>query len=577
MHRRSRLLPLVLPLLLPLLAAAPIGAAAPPPTVHVKIIALNDFHGNVLPRRAQDRLLGGAAVLAAYFRAAEDAMRGRPAAAPEDGDLDATGTIFAIPGDFAGKSPFESAVFDDSPADAFLDHLANRHCVPGGADAGCNVVGGLGNHEFENGLAALRRRLFGAAVSPVPGGPARAIMARFAPPLPAPRIPYINGNVVDAADGTPLLPASRLLEVRGAKIGFVGAVLAETPRFLLRSRAEQIRVADPVPAINAAAKDLRARGAQAVIVLLHHGGAQSIPPERERNRPAGQFEGVVVDVITALDDAVDVVLSAHRHDYTNALVPNRSGKPILVTQAFAFGETYADVDLEIGPDGVVTKTAAIVVAWGDAGAGRRPVRALVDLQKDTTRRADALRKEVVGSSSAKAPADRDPAGLSPAGAIVAEAMRAAVGAEVGFAAPATIAGPVPQGKVTFGEVVMLAPFELRLYRAEMTGAALRAALEEQWASTPARALDAAGIAYAVDRDRPAGDRVRDVRIGGAPLDPARVYTVALNEYLARDPVLFRALYAANARPLDMTDLDAVVVAAQAGLKPVPIAVAPAGP
>ena len=80
-------------------AIAVAAGAAPAANVHVKIIAINDFHGQVLPRRAQGRPVGGAAVLAAYVRAAQDAMRGRPAATPEDDDLDATGTIIAFPGD----------------------------------------------------------------------------------------------------------------------------------------------------------------------------------------------------------------------------------------------------------------------------------------------------------------------------------------------------------------------------------------------------------------------------------------------------------------------------------------------
>ena len=553
-------------------AIAVAAGAAPAANVHVKIIAINDFHGQVLPRRAQGRPVGGAAVLAAYVRAAQDAMRGRPAATPEDDDLDATGTIIAFPGDFAGASPIESAVFDDAPADAFLDRLADRHCVPGGADARCNVVGTLGNHEFENGLPALRRRLFGPAASPAPAGPARALIARFAPPAPAPRVPFVSCNVLDAADGKPLLPPSRIVEVRGTKIGFVGAVLRETQRFLIPSRAEQIRISDPIPAINAAARDLRARGARAVVVLLHDGGSQTVPPEAARSKPAGQPVGAIVDEVYRLDDAVDIVLSAHSHNYTNALVANRGGKQILVTQAFAFGAAYADVDLEIDESGVVAKNAAIVAAWGDAGPGRRPDRAVAETADDAAHRAEELQREVVGRAADDVSAAKGAAGLTPIGAVVAEAARAAAGADVGFAAGATIAGGIDKGKVAFREILLAAPYELRLYKAEMTGERILAALEEQWADkgTP---LDAAGLTYVADRRRPEGARVAQVKVGGAPLDAARVYSVALNEYLARDPVRFKTFFAAAAKPIDATDLDALLTAARAGVRPLPPAAA----
>ena len=48
-------------------------------------------------------------------------------------------------------------------------------------------------------------------------------------------------------------------------------------------------------------------------------------------------------------DEIDVVVSGHAHSFTNALVANANGKPILVTQAFASGTAYADIDLAIDP------------------------------------------------------------------------------------------------------------------------------------------------------------------------------------------------------------------------------------
>ena len=48
-----------------------------------------------------------------------------------------------------------------------------------------------------------------------------------------------------------------------------------------------------------------------------------------------------------------------------------------------------------------------------------------------------------------------------------------------------------------------------------------------------RAGEIAKADPSADLDRPAGERVVDVSIGGAPLDPAKVYVVATNDFMAR--------------------------------------------
>lgn len=86
---------------------------------------------------------------------------------------------------------------------------------------------------------------------------------------------------------------------------------------------------------------------------------------------------------SALDDAVDVVISGHSHAFTNALVPNQNGVDILVTQAFSNGTAYAEIDLELDPQSadVVSKAARIVTTFSDQAPGSErdaEVQALVD-------------------------------------------------------------------------------------------------------------------------------------------------------------------------------------------------------
>jgi len=95
---------------------------------------------------------------------------------------------------------------------------------------------------------------------------------------------------------------------------------------------------------------------------------------------------------------------------------------------------------------------------------------------------------------------------------------------------------LPAGPLTKRDIQALLPFLNVLVKLEVTGATLLSALERSVGAYPQEAggfLQLSGATVAFDPSRPAGERVVRVTVGGAPLDPARRYTVATNSYLAR--------------------------------------------
>ena len=62
-------------------------------------------------------------------------------------------------------------------------------------------------------------------------------------------------------------------------------------------------------------------------------------------RRESRVHGPIVDIISELDEEVDLVLSGHTHQFTNALVRNQSGKVILVTQVYSYGTAYPEINL----------------------------------------------------------------------------------------------------------------------------------------------------------------------------------------------------------------------------------------
>ena len=90
------------------------------------------------------------------------------------------------------------------------------------------------------------------------------------------------------------------------------------------------------------------------------------------------------------------------------------------------------------------------------------------------------------------------------------------------------------GAVTFGELFAAQPFGNTLVTLSLTGAQIKALLEQQWQPEVTRILQVSrGFTYTWYGDRPAGDRVpaNGIRLDGRPLDPAASYRVTVNGFL----------------------------------------------
>lgn len=539
--------------------------------VKVRLLGFNDFHGQLSARAIGARPAGGAAVLASYLRAAQAGMEDR--------------TIIVHAGDHVGASPPNSALLQDEPAVTFLNLLANRHCQylePGsrGGFGGeqdedlddrfeewmsprCNVLGVTGNHEFDEGSGELGRLLQGGNH---PAGPFLESPWRGA------RYPTLAANVIDVSTGRPILPPYLVKRVDGVPVAFIGLVLKETPTIVTPAGVAGLAFLDEAATANAIVSRLRRRGIHAFVVVIHKGGFQT----PSFSGATGSAPGIGSDmadiqaVVTRLDDDVDVVVSGHRHSFTNALLRTTGGKEILVTQAFSASTAYAQIDLELDrrTRDVVGKTAVVATTWGDAGPGLFPDPAVAALVTAATDRVAPLVNQQVGTALAPLTRSASPAGEHALGRLIADAQRAAVpGADAAFMNPGGVRADLDAGPITWGELFTIQPFGNSLVAMTLTGAQVQTVLEQQWVGqTSPRILQPSGIAYAWSSSAPAGAKVSGVTIGGAPIDPLARYRVVVNSFLASGGDNFRVLVEGTDRVGGAVDLDALVdyVKAQPG-------------
>ena len=309
-------------------AAKPPNAG--PPNVNVQLVAINDFHGNLNPPTGSGGRVGTVANDAACTPANNCAFAGGVTylAADVKALRQANpNTVVVSAGDNIGASPLVSAAFHDEPTIEALNEV--------GLD-----VSAVGNHEFDEGVDELLRIQNGGC-HPLPDG------CQTGHTYAGANFQFLAANVVYKSNGEPIFPAYTTKTVGGVKVGFIGLTLVGTPNIVSAAGIQNVNFLDEATTINAAAHELRGQGVKTIVVLLHEGGAQSVPIATNMINGCTGFSGAVAGIVAKLDTTVDMVISGHTHNAYNCMLPNSAAVPIPVTSAASFGRLVTDINLTI--------------------------------------------------------------------------------------------------------------------------------------------------------------------------------------------------------------------------------------
>lgn len=490
-------------------------AHAPPASIEVQILAINDFHGNietppgpVTIARADGSVLnvraGGAAQLAS---ALSKARQGHPY------------SITVAAGDLIGASPLASAYFLDEPTIDAMNMLGLS-------------LASVGNHEFDKGSVELLRMQKGGCEKYTTRLPCRL------EPFVGARFQYLAANV-RRGDGSTLFPATAVKQVGPIRIGFIGETLKETATLVSPGGVTGLTFTDEAATANALVPQLKAAGADAIVLLIHQGG--KVPDSFEEQGCKG-FAGDILPILDRLDPAITTVISGHTHN-GYACTLQRGGTARLLTSAGRYGILYSDVRLTFDPTShrLLDGRAVNVPVTGDSGADPK-VAALVDRYVAASRPAA---ERVVGRLAGAAVKTGEN-GESPVADLIADAQLAATkapgrgNAQISFintGGTRTDLVPRADGSITYGQIFALEPFGNTLVVRTLTGAQLKALLEQQFdeAKGGLRAstlVPSANFHFAFDLSQPQGSRIVAMALDGKPIDPDGRYRVVVNNFLA---------------------------------------------
>jgi 5'-nucleotidase len=479
--------------------------------VELRILAINDFHGNLRPPPGGIRIAdpddktktvavpaGGAEQMASLLTQLRE---GHP------------NNIFVSAGDLIGASPLLSAMFHDEPTIESMSMMGLE-------------LSAVGNHEFDEGKDELLR---------IQNGGCHPVDKCQGPhPFAGAKFHYLAASTFDRATGKTILPPYEIREFEGIPVAFIGLTLKGTPGIVSPVGIEGLEFRDEAVTVNALVPELAAGGVEAIVVLIHEGGF----PTGDYNE-CPSISGPIVDIVKELDAAVGVVISGHTH---KAYVCDIDGR--LVTSGDKFGTLVTAIDLKLDrtTKKIIGAKANNVIVRSNFYPKDPEQTALISAYDKVAAPIGGRRAGSIKETLSRVPTDT---GESVLGDIIADAQLAATSASAKGGAVIALTNPggiridiikSEDGIATYADLFASQPFRHQLVTLTLTGAQIKDALEQQWIdrNRPRILQVSKGFSYVWDATKPYGEHVIAARmsLNGKRIDPAARYRVTVNNYLS---------------------------------------------
>lgn len=517
--------------------------------IPVQMLGINDFHGALSttgsyygPDGSKVSNTGTAPLLAGYFNQVTTTFN----AATNN-----AGVSYRVQaGDMVGASPANSSLLQDQSTMRVIQSM--------GFD-----VGTLGNHEFDEGLAEYNRILTGA--KPAEGNSFYEIVNQYNSDYTQNQLKgnfdLTIANVKDKLTGQnpfgwkDYVIKEKKVGENTIKIGFIGVVTTEIPNLVLAQYHQDYNFTDPAEAIADSSKELKKLGVEAIVVLGH------TPSVQGTGDTASGETATIINKVNQLypDNSVDAYFSGHNHVYTNAIVDNTR-----VVQSTSQGKGYInltgnyDTDTDDFTDIPNAEVKPVNPTQGVEVDS--DVKTIVD---DASTRVKAVTENKIGTAATNTDITREanPFGESAVGNLITDGqvyMAKKAGQDVDFAL--TNNGGIradlkvePDGTITWGAAQAVQPFGNIMQVVEMTGAQIRAALNQQtFGGSTNYFLQASGLKYSLV---PNTDSVKTItypyvvkdltKSDGTPIEDTTTYKLIINDFLYGGGDGFSAFTEAN--------------------------------
>ena len=351
-------------------------------------------------------------------------------------------------------------------------------------------------------------------------------------------IEMLAGNVVDK-DGsmffdTPYYCETVMKDGRELKVGIFGEIDPVIYSSTSPANVEGLTFNDAVAYAGEAVTELENMGCDIVIGLVHAYDPVSL---------ASKVDGV------------DLWLGGHEHMDIDKEVttPDGSSSYVIENGYYLYEVGLIEIDCSLNADGEVVDIdiSAEKVDYTTAGKldENAEIRAVLD---DINKDQSVILDQVVGTSTDDLDGDWFSLRIDETnmGRAVTDSYLLETGADIALENAGGIRGSVSKGDVTYGDIIGVGPFGNYIVTKQITGKALREILEtsidiqtknivandlgeyDAWPENSGSYLQVGGITVSYNMALEYGKRVISVKVGEEPLEDEKLYTAAMNNYLA---------------------------------------------
>lgn len=379
----------------------------------------------------------------------------------------------------------------------------------------------LGNHEFDITQEELIETLS---------------MANF---------PILSCNVIDTRTGEipwyafPYTIVNRL----GLRIGILGFTTTDTKFMSFPGNIKNLEFVNAKESVTKYIKILREEEKVDLLIVLGHAGlpydnketylarydASGNPRYKERR---GNW-GYDAQEIAREVDGIDLFVGGHIHKGW----PHPWIDPVthtMVVTGYAYGSNLGLITLTIDPE---TKTISgyetpairegmMITLFEDQFIPDPEASELIEAYVEE---AEEGMDEVVGHAGVHLSRQNIDA-QSPMGNTIVDAMRHMIDADFSFLNLGGVRAEIGLGPVTYRDIFEVMPFDNMLISFDCTGEFLKRIIETRVEGSRA-GLIVSGVNVVYSRSRPSWDRVTHLKVGGEPIDPDKIYTVATTDFL----------------------------------------------
>jgi 5'-nucleotidase / UDP-sugar diphosphatase len=391
---------------------------------------------------------------------------------------------------------------------------------------GMNLLGydaaAIGNHEFDKPLAVLDKQIKWS------------------------KFPLLAANIYNRRTGLRMFEPYRIFERGGYKIAVVGLTTDDTSNMVVQSNIANVDFRKPADEAIKLVPELRSQ-ADMVIAATHMGhytdgkSGDNAPGDVEMARAVKGLDLIVGG------HSQNPVCMAAENKRNDAYVPGQPCAPdrqngAWIVQAHEWGKYVGRADFTIDGSGKVelVKYQLLPVNLKQRVSGQPPRLYTEAIAEDGAVREflkpfqdnGAARLTLpVGETVGVFDGDRNRVRAQPTnlGVMIARSMMERTGADLAIMNAGGVRDSLPEGKVTYRDVLKVQPFGNQLSLVRLSGAELTKYLESAAKMTPGSGAfpQTVGVQMLIE-----GGVLKEARVQGKPIEPQREYRLALNNFTA---------------------------------------------